>query len=83
MAKSSAMPAMLPCPFCGKQPKVTSPNSDRKALEWGSEWGRVECVYKRCAVQPLATDGTVREVRGGWRAYRDLAIKRWNTRKEG
>lgn len=68
--------APLPCPFCGKPPKVFPKHPERE----GNAWGSVQCVNKRCVAQPCVGDGsTVADERGS-KAYQALAIKRWNRR---
>jgi hypothetical protein len=68
----------LSCPFCGSIPKVLPDNPEDE----GSAWGEVRCVNRGCAVQPRCMDGaTVADDRGS-AAYKRLAIRRWNTRKE-
>lgn len=66
----------LPCPFCGKAPKVGP--KDQKTQ--GNAWGFVQCANSRCAVQPGVEDGANVSDERGSGAYQDLAIKRWNKR---
>jgi hypothetical protein len=68
----------LPCPFCGKNPHVMPSNPDLD----GNAWGAVKCVNARCAVQPSCRDGSKQADERGSGAYKDLAIKRWNRRKQ-
>lgn len=68
----------LPCPFCGGAP-VVLPEDPRID---GDAWGEVRCENQRCPVQPICGDGaTVADDRGS-AAYKRLAIRRWNTRKD-
>ena len=66
----------LPCPFCGKKPKLFPTNP----REEGNAWGSVCCTNRKCPVQPEAEDccKLAGEFGTGW--YMDQAIKRWNTR---
>lgn len=65
-----------PCPFCGVDPKVFPTNPEVE----GNAWGEVCCVNPQCSAQPHVRDGAdVSDYRGS-EAYKDEAIKRWNTR---
>lgn len=66
----------LPCPFCGKKPKVLP--ADPKTE--GDAWGAVACVNKRCPAQPGVEDGSNLSDMRGPGAYKDMAIRRWNKR---
>jgi hypothetical protein len=67
----------LPCPFCGKAPKVMPTRPDVE----GNAWGAVICINQRCPAKPQVRDGSQIADSRGSGAYRDLAIKRWNRRK--
>ena len=66
----------LPCPFCGKAPKIFP----SQPLFEGNAWGAVQCMNSRCPAQPSVRDGAQVADERGSGAYRDLAIKRWNRR---
>ena len=66
----------LPCPFCGKKPRLAPSNP----AEEGNAWGAVMCANSRCAVQPAVEDGSNLADDRGTGAYMDLAIRRWNKR---
>lgn len=64
----------LPCPFCGKQPKVMPSNPKMD----GNAWGAVACVNRRCPAQPQVNDGALGCDERGSDAYKASAIRRWN-----
>jgi len=66
----------LPCPFCGRKPRLApqDPAND------GNAWGEVYCWYSRCAVNPSVKDGQDCSDDRGTGAYMDCAIRRWNKR---
>jgi DNA-binding XRE family transcriptional regulator len=66
----------LPCPFCGKDPKVHPRTPE---LEGGA-WGAVRCNNIECFVNPTVDDGELISDERGSEAYRQAAIKRWNVR---
>lgn len=66
----------LPCPFCGKLPRLFPRDAD---LE-GNAWGQVACVNSGCHAQPDVLDGSMVADDRGSGAYIDLAIKKWNKR---
>lgn len=66
----------LPCPFCGKNPKISPLNPD----EEGNAWGMVYCAYSRCYLRPSVEDGSNIADGRGTGAYIDMAIRRWNKR---
>ena len=66
----------LPCPFCGKTPKVFP---SRPELD-GNAWGAVRCINIRCPAMPNVNDGSRVSDERGSDAYKRLAIKRWNRR---
>jgi hypothetical protein len=66
----------LPCPFCGKKPKLGPQDPGRD----GDAWGEVYCSYSRCGVNPRAKDGQMINDERGTGAYIDCAIRRWNKR---
>jgi hypothetical protein len=66
----------LPCPFCGKPPKVMPSNPDLD----GNAWGAVQCVNGRCPAQPRVEDGSRQSDERGSAAYKAQAIRRWNRR---
>ena len=66
----------LPCPFCGKKPKVFPlPNHSG-----GNCWGQVCCENIRCAANPIVADGEMVSDDRGSNAYKGAAILRWNKR---
>lgn len=66
----------LPCPFCGVTPGVYPTRPD---LE-GNAWGEVQCVNDDCPAKPSVEDGADCSDNRGSDAYKQAAIKRWNTR---
>jgi hypothetical protein len=66
----------LPCPFCGKKPKLAPQNP----AEEGNAWGSVYCANNRCEVAPSVDDGQDCADERGTGAYMDCAIQRWNKR---
>lgn len=66
----------LPCPFCGKSPKVVPSRPDLD----GNTWGMVLCRNKRCPAQPVVEDGIKVNNDRGSDAYKQAAIRRWNRR---
>lgn len=67
----------LPCPFCGKPPKVYPKDPSRE----GNAFGQVRCEYQRCAANPVVQDGCMVADERGSEAYKQLAIRRWNRRR--
>lgn len=82
---------LLPCPFCGKPPKV-----DAAELRSGAAWAYIRCD-NYCGIKPMACGSANTHYYdkpfgepGVNKRYRedeeakvdamDLAIKRWNTR---
>ena len=68
----------LPCPFCGALPIILPEKPERD----GGCWGEVKCVNKECCVSPCVYDGDPVADDRGSEAYIQLAIERWNIRKE-
>ena len=66
----------LPCPFCGKKPRLLPRSPDVE----GDAWGAVACVNRRCAANPRCADGEKQADSRGTGAYIDCAIRRWNRR---
>ena len=67
----------LPCPFCGEEPEVYP----KFPIEEGNAWGKVACVNPNCVCMPSVSDGqTISDERGS-DAYKEAAIRRWNTRQ--
>lgn len=71
----------LPCPFCGKPPKVAPKNPERD----GDAWGEVFCVNKRCPTWNgregvRVRDGVLVADDRGSDKYKEAAIRRWNRR---
>uniref|UniRef100_A0A6H1ZSP7 Putative restriction alleviation protein n=1 Tax=viral metagenome TaxID=1070528 RepID=A0A6H1ZSP7_9ZZZZ len=66
----------LSCPFCGAIPSVfpISPIND------GNAWGQVGCVNPECSAKPHVNDGEEISDERGSDVYKEIAIKRWNTR---
>lgn len=68
----------LPCPFCGKNPKV----SLRKTEEcMGGYAAEVFCANMRCFVFVGVEDGVLTAKLATPSDYINRAIKRWNRRK--
>lgn len=67
----------LPCPFCGKLPKVYLTNLARE----GDAFGEVRCENLRCFANPVVNDGAFNRNYRGTGKYKDAAIRRWNRRK--
>lgn len=67
----------LPCPFCGKPPKLIPSNPKLD----GNAWAAVVCVNLRgCPASPRVEDGADACDERGSGAYKDAAIRRWNRR---
>ena len=71
-----ALPQALPCPFCGKFPKITPTNPKLD----GNAWAAVQCVNSKCAAKPRVEDGAKICDERGSDAYKALAVRRWNRR---
>jgi len=78
MRERQAKPKLtpLPCPFCGKKPRLMPSNPE---LE-GNACGQVVCVNRRCHAQPSVLDEQQCADNRGSGAYIDCAIRRWNKR---
>jgi len=66
----------LSCPFCGAIPKVYPISS----IKDGNSWAQVRCVNLKCSAKPYVHDGEVISDERGSDSYKEIAIKRWNTR---
>lgn len=70
-----------PCPFCGHKPYV-GPRFPEKE---GNAWGYVQCQNPECPTYDHGGGVTVRDGADvcderGSKAYKQLAIARWNQR---
>lgn len=68
--------ARLPCPFCGKPPKVYPVRPDVE----GNAFGQVRCENDKCPAQPCVNDDEGVADNRGPTAYKNIAIARWNKR---
>ena len=66
------------CPFCGCVPEVGPENPKKE----GDAWAYVICTNTDCHAQPGVGDGQDVSDDRGPDAYKESAIKRWNTREE-
>lgn len=76
MKKDKTKIEPMPCPFCGKTPKVFPLDSEIG----GNAWAEVRCVNKKCSANPCVSDGTKIIDERGSEKYKKAAIKRWNKR---
>lgn len=74
----------LPCPFCGKMPKLHPQNSERE----GNAWGAVQCETRSCPTFDSirghgvrVDDGSKQADERGTAKYIETAIRRWNRRR--
>lgn len=70
--------APLPCPFCGKEPKVYLLYTDI----FEGAWGTAACQNAQCLVQPRVEGQLGAADDSGADEYKALAIGRWNQRWE-
>lgn len=68
----------LPCPFCGRKPKVLPTNPKIE----GDAWAAVACFSTKCFACPVVGDGDNLAANYGSGFYKDLAISRWNKRSK-
>lgn len=71
------LPGILPCPWCGKIPRVFPVNPHIH----GNAWAVVRCVNRLCSAQPSVVDGMKKADNRGSDRYKLAAIRKWNKRK--
>ena len=64
-------PTVLPCPFCGSDPKI---------ITRGAHCAQVQCISDKCPTLPGCFDGIPVNDDRGIEAYKAAAITRWNLR---
>lgn len=77
------MTDLLPCPFCGAEPRI---EPERPDLE-GNAWGSATCYNRRCVTYDerfghgvSVRDGARSNDERGSGAYKRAAVRRWNRR---
>lgn len=74
MPESVHTAELLPCPFCGRQPKVFPADADVE----GNAWTAIECA--NCVTSPPNTQSVARVTHYAESGHFEAAVTAWNTR---